>query len=111
MNTLLPVPSSLKRYKDEKTKLTFKEEVTWTCVSGYKMGVPAHKTRQCTATGDWTGTKPVCVKQSCGVPGGGSTMKIPKHTNLVGSVGTVRQREKKLEDEWTRPVMHTLSSL
>ena len=75
-------------YKDEKTKLTFKEEVTWTCVSGYKMGVPAHKTRQCTATGDWTGTKPVCVKQSCGVPGGGSTMKIPKHTNLVGSIGT-----------------------
>ena len=74
-------------YKDEKTKLTFKEEVTWTCVSGYKMNVPAHKTRQCTETGDWTGTKPVCVKQSCGVPGGGSTMKIPKHTNLVGRIG------------------------
>ena len=53
--------------KDDKDKLTFKEKITWTCDLGYEMA-SGEATRTCGADGTWSGTKPVCRKQTCGAP-------------------------------------------
>ena len=52
---------------DDTDKLTFQEKTTWTCDLGYEMA-SGDATRSCMADGAWSGTKPVCRKQTCGAP-------------------------------------------